>query len=574
MSDTAQMHLDRLRTGILNTFGVHNICQYISEKTRIKGRKFSFEDHEYQEAILNDESTEKVVKKPSQVGISELIVRLALAHVNVIQDYTIAYTLPTSNFASLFVKTRVDPVIDESPVIKDALNKSVDNTDVKGFGRSYIHFRGCAANNAAISIPVDHLIHDEVDFSDQEILSQYESRITHSPYKRKHKFSTPTVPGFGISEEFMNSRRHFNFVKCHHCNHFFFPDYYKHVRVPGYDNDLREIRKHHLHKILWQSSKLYCPKCGKEPSLLPEHRHMVVENSEANLVAAGFQITPFDAPKIITVPSLVKSSTNYERVQDFMNFGLGLEMEDKDSSFSKEELEALFMYVDQAASSYVIGADQGSTCHIMVAAVTPIGLLYVHAEKVTIGKFKERLKKLELEWNASVTVSDSQPNTETIISLQADMENLYGAVYVRSKSVELFNTKEREETDGKELLKQININRDKAFDAYMSEIRAGGIAYKAMEEKDDIVQHHLDMKRIKIFDDSNEPVYTWQKSKLGVDHYHHAALYAFIAARLKGTAKVGSPSSFRVSTFRTPEVLLDNYEMFWRKKDPRDIRRR
>lgn len=566
MNPTEFNHIERLRAMVLSRFTASQVPDWLVKHTKIGGRPFSFKNHEYQEVILRDDSQEKVIIKPSQVGLSEISVRTALALANIISPYTLAYTLPTAGFASMFVKTRLDPVIATSPYARDALNTAVDNSEVKMFGESFLHFRGCAAGNAAISIPVDHLIHDEVDFSDQEVLSQYESRITHSEYKRKTKLSTPTLPDFGIDAEFKASRRHYNLVKCNHCNNWFIPDYYKHVRVPGFTDDLRTITKGLLPKIRWQEAALHCPSCGGVPSLQPEHREFVCENPEENHVAAGFQVSPFDAPNIITCPSLIKTSTNYKRVQDFCNFGLGKAMEDKDASFLKEELEALFVHADQTGHMRVMGLDLGITNHLMVADVgADDSLLIIHAERIPVGSLRTRVAELSLRFNVSVIVSDSQPYTETIIGMQATLQNLFGAIYVRSKAVELYTTKIQEEDDkkGKELVRQVNINRDKAFDALMQDVRNGMVAFCQTSEKELIVEHMMDMKRGKVFDDSNEIVYTWKKSTLGNDHYHHTLLYTYIASRLKGTAHVSSISSFAVNTFILPQRVLNPADAAW-----------
>jgi hypothetical protein len=241
-------------------------------------------------------------------------------------------------------------------------------------------------------------------------------------------------------------------------------------------------------------------------------------------------------------------------------------MEDKDASFLKEELEALFVNADQTGHTRVIGLDLGITNHLMVADVgADDSILIIHAERIPVGSLRTRVAELSLRFNASVIVSDSQPYTETIIGMQANLQNLFGAIYVRSKAVELYTTKIQEEDDkkGKELVRQVNINRDKAFDALMQDVRNGMVAFCQTQEKELIVEHMMDMKRGKVFDDSNEIIYTWKKSTLGNDHYHHTLLYTYIASRLKGTAHVSSISSFAVNTFILPQRVLNPADAAW-----------
>ena len=83
-----------------------------------------------------------------------------------------------------------------------------------------------------------------------------------------------------------------------------------------------------------------------------------------------------------------------------------------------------------------------------------------------------------------------------------------------------------------------------AFDAYMTHIRDGKVVWSATEEEELIIAHHCDMKRIQIFDgDSGEMSYTWQKNT-GEDHYHHAHLYAFIAAKIRGLSSMSAHMPF------------------------------
>ena len=325
MSEIVDLHMETLRTSSLKRYSAEMVPKWVCENTTIGGVPYSFVDHEYQERILGDVSTEINIRKCSQVGLSEAWARAALALVKIMRKYTVAYTLPTAHFAGSFAKTRVDPVIDGSKALREAVHKTMNNNEVKQFGESFLWLRGAASSNAPISIPCDHLIHDEVDFSDPEVLAQYLSRLNHSPYKRITKISTPTLPDFGIDKEFKASRRHFMFTKCTHCGEQYLPDYYKHVKIPGYNHDLKEITKATIHRLRWEEAALLCPKCGKVADLSPANREWVWENNAENHKAVGYQVAPFDAPKIVKMPYVVESSTKYSRRQDFDNFRLRIQ---------------------------------------------------------------------------------------------------------------------------------------------------------------------------------------------------------------------------------------------------------
>jgi hypothetical protein len=558
MYDIAEDHLERLRVAVLKKHSAATIAKWITENTSYAGQPYSYADHEYQERILSDTSQDIAVRKCSQVGLSECSARMALSLVNVISPYTVAYTLPTAHFAGTFAKTRIDPVIEGSKKMSEAIHKTADNNEVKRFGDSFLFIRGAASSNAPISIPCDHLIHDEVDFSDQEVLGQYTSRLTHSKWKRVTKLSTPTLPGFGVDKAFQDSRRHWNHVRCNHCGHWFVPDYYKHVKVPGFLGDLREINKQTLTRIKWEEAALLCPSCGKQPSLQPQYREWVCENPTENHACAGYQVTPFDAPNIITPSYLVKASTSYDRVQDFQNFSLGIPAEDKEATLTREDFVNLFVHEYPGTScAYVMGVDVGNVYHFAIGAIDAWGDLFVvHTEQVPMGKAKTRYFELRDKFRVVCTVIDSGPHAETVMSIQEKDVNCYASVYMRSKSILTHNVVDKDDKpdEGQSFVRQVNVNRSRAFDAYMNFIRENHLKIRASDEDETIIQHHTDMKRVKVYDnDSGEMQYSWQKSS-GTDHYHHCFLYMWVAGKIKGVGR--------------PTILLPTSTIFTFKNNP------
>ncbi len=541
MLDVVAEHLARVRTAVLKRHSAASIATWISENTTYAGQPYSYQDHEFQEKIMGDISRDVVVIKCSQIGMSEVSARMSLALVNVLRPYTVAYTLPTAHFAGTFAKTRIDPVITGSPIMKANIHRTNDNNEVKQFGDSFLYIRGAASSNAPISIPVDHLVHDEVDFSDQEVLGQYQSRLTHSKWRRTTKISTPTLPGFGIHRAFQETRRHFNFCKCNHCNHHFIPDYYNHVKIPDFTGELVAINKSMLMKTRFQEAALHCPKCGKVPSLQVEHREWVCENPDEKFVGAGYQITPFDAPNIIQVPYLIEASTKYDRTQDFVNFNLGLAAEDNEATLTAADFEGVFVHEEAPGSvAYVMGVDVGNVYHFCVSTVDAYGDMFVvHTEAVPMSRARQRYHELRVQFRVVCTVIDSMPHAETVMALQAQDVNLYASVYMRSKSILTHAVVEKiaAADEGKEFVRQVNVNRSKALDGYMEFVREKHMKVRETEEKKTIIEHHMSMKRVKVYDtESGEMTFSWQKTD-GIDHYHHTFLYCWIAAKIRGVGK-------------------------------------
>lgn len=564
-SEFVREHIKRIRAATTHKLKMGDVPVWVEQNTTINGRPYSFKDHEYQTRIMGDESQEIVIRKCSQVGISEEEIRKALGLVAVMPRYSIIYTFPTATFASTYVKTRVDPVIQGSSALRSSMSNSVDSSEVKQVGHNFLYFKGAQAGNAAISVSADHLIHDELDFSDMTIIGQYQSRLTHSPFKRKTKLSTPTLPNGPIDKAFQRSRRHWMFVKCEHCGHYFIPDYYDHVKIPGFTGDLRHITKDNLHTIRYQEAVLLCPHCFKVPSLQPKHREWVCENPTENYLAVGYQVQPFDAPNLISVPYLVEASTQYDRRVDFDNFNLGKPAEDKDNGLTADDIERCGVTLVQSPfTTHVMGGDMGLLCRVFIGNVTNEGqFLVVHKEEIPIGKFRARYRELCAQYRVTVKVLDSQPYVETVMSLQEEDPNLYGAFFVKKNNLELYaaHTREENEEEGRTAMRTVNIDRNKVLDLIMDDIRHEGgplILIKKDDEWKKVVQQLTDMKRVKKLTDDNDFVNVWVKSDDKNDHFHFALVYAWIAAKLRGTA---------VGSF---EASLMGVHKFKQKADPND----
>jgi hypothetical protein len=537
---------DRIGTAVDSEFSTDNVGKWIEKNTYIDGGNFSFLGHEYQEKILSSRKPEQYIKKCSQLGISELFARVALSLSYMIPNFSTIYTLPTSNFAAKFSKTRLDPVIQSSPLLSAALDPNTNSGELKKIGTSYIYINGTFTQGSAISVPAHMLIHDEVDFSDQDALTSYQSRLTHSPYKWRKNISTPTLPDYGIDEDFKASSRHVNFCKCNHCGEQFIPDYRKHIVVPGYNGDIMALDKVRLPKTRWMEAFLACPRCGKNPDLSPAHREWVVENPDEQHNADGFQISPFDAPSFISVQNLMHSRTRYNRPADFVNFGLGQCDSDELNGIQKSDIDFMEMMYAGQMMGKVLGVDMGTTCHVAECGIDAGSSLQVDGlHKIDYRQFGDEFHKIVQRTRPIAIVMDSQPYTETVVRCQRIYFNLYGSVYVNAKGLRAFSLEDEEENKREALLdeRQVNVNRNLAFDFLMEDIRAGCVGLNPdlpKEDREEFSLHLRDMRRIITVENKIAPDqqrFIWVKSKNKVDHFHHSLLYAWVAARLRLAAR-------------------------------------
>lgn len=553
-SELFKRHIARLKSA-LSAHSHDTICDFITEHTYIRGTRFTFEGHEYQQKILSDQSQNIAIIKSAQIGISEMSARLALAKAVLINGFSTIYTLPAASAAQNFMKTRIDPVVDSSPYLSELVSKDVDNSTVKRFGDSYVYLKGAQVDRQAISVPADMIVMDEVDNSNQDVLTLFESRLIHSKYALTVKLSTPTIPGYGIDLAYKQSRRHLNMCKCSHCNHWFYPDYFEHVRIPGFKDGLDTITKRHFAspEFRWMEAFVACPSCEKPANLLPAHREWVIENPDENFPTAGYRVSPFDCPTIIRPAALVKASTEYERKQDFYNQRLGIPMEDKETSLQRQELDGcIISEYPGGGFSYVFGLDMGLTCWMTIAAVLPDNtLIIVKVIPIPLYAVLEDVPVIVRQYKCRMGVIDHGPYTETVYRLQQILVNSFAGVYATNqKGIDLFKVKDQDEDKdkGKLAVRQVNIARDRCFDLIMMMVRSGHILKVSDEHDEQWKDHMLDQKRVREFR-NDELVFTWRKTS-GEDHMSHSLLYCLVASRMLGVASGSHVTLPLVFTFK------------------------
>lgn len=558
-----RQHIARIRGATTNRTKRTELAKWVCENTRINNKPFTTKDHEFQERIMNDPSQEVVIIKSAQLGISEMSMRMAAALVMTMPDaFSIGYVFPTAGFSHQYSKTRFNPIVQGSPALRAAISsEDLDSADVKTFGVGrQIYFKGASSGNSAISTSLDLVIFDEYSFSDQQVCGDYTSRLIHSLHKMKIKLSTPTFPGDPIDSAFQASRRWRNFCKCHHCGNLFYPDFYEHVKIPGFDKHLDEVTAENLHTLDYQNAKVICPHCGKAPSLQHEHRQWICENPDEKYIATGYKLSPFDAPNIITVPYLIEASTSYANKSKFRQFNLGTPSVDAESGLSDEDLEKASVQLGVGSTpftTHVMGIDLGLVCHFVVAGVggdQKLGI--VHYERVPLAKFRERYAALVMQYRVTVKVSDIQPYTDLVMAMQAIDVNLWGANFVAKNGLELFDVRKKEENleDGQIDLRELQVNRNAVLDRLLMEFRNNNIWVAKTQDWDLYKAHLQDMKRVEASLRNGEFHAIWQKSSKKRDHYHFATAYAFIATMMRGV-QTGLSVFAGLSTFKHKPIL-------------------
>lgn len=322
----------RVYQGVLQYLDMSHLSMWLEENTTHpldNNKMWEFTDHEYQIDIVNSQANRLCARKCAQVGFSEISLRMSLALAGTNRNIRIIYTLPTRDFARKFATDRFDSVINASPTLSSIIDSKMNNSEVKKLGDSVIYINGTNTQKAAISVPATILVFDEVDFSHLGNLTSYESRIKH---KREgeywiRKFSTPTLPNYGVDKEYQQSSQARFAVRHSVCGKWVIPDITTDIIIPGFDKHYIELEKEDLSKPSVKIDEAYvkCPDCGKpigwEDFLKTNEREWVHTYDREY---EGYQIHPWELPSVNTIPRFTRSLGNYQRKADWVNFDLGL----------------------------------------------------------------------------------------------------------------------------------------------------------------------------------------------------------------------------------------------------------
>lgn len=558
MDDFTEAHLNRLDSMVNPSSGDTTIEGWITSKTFIKGEPFSFVDHEYQQFILSLKAQVMYIQKSSQIGISELQVRWVLAFLALHRGVNSIYCLPSAKFSEKFSQTRVTPVIQGSPFLTASLHADLDSAAVKRFmNDSMIFFQGASKASQAISVPCDLLVADELNFMlDPSIVTAFASRLTHSSHALERYFSTPTFANHGVSQGVSKAKRYHELQKCRRCGHWFQPDYFKDVKLPGFnagggkERSLHEITfltKEILDKFEIDTAYLACPKCQRPVDQSIANREFVAENPDSTAESVGVLLTPFCCPRHMPPSKMIRTSVKYRSRADFYNNCLGLPYDDESSGLTREELLELFVpdisYPDHPPFQ-ISGTDMGGTCFNFTAFPSPNGHLRIMtAELIPLHLMRTRFPQSLAENLVLSSVMDAMPYTDLVSGLQGSVPTLWAAIKTDSKATtEMFSIREQEDDESKATygLRQVNFRRNLLYDFLVAMIRAKQISFhpspSMMRMQETIISHLTDMKRLEITNKYGEPEYNWVKSADGADHAFHALSFLILANAIKGLA--------------------------------------
>jgi hypothetical protein len=234
---------------------------YWAATSRIRLQKgyFSFDRREYLHEPMSNRPKRTCYMKATQGGVTELEVNKSL-HGMIFRWYSrgVLYLFPTANDIGAFSNARFGPLISANPRSIGRYVVSTNSTFLKRVGDAFLFLRGGtlpkkldfqAEEAAALrGISVDRVVFDELDLMDPTVNAKARERMGDSDIAEEVYISNPTLPDYGIAEQFKKSDQRHWFRKCEcgefTCAELAFPDCVK-IRPDG-------------------TGYIACGKCGRE----------------------------------------------------------------------------------------------------------------------------------------------------------------------------------------------------------------------------------------------------------------------------------------------------------------------
>lgn len=546
LSPRVESFLDRITALGDKAAAMKQLPRWMTKNLRLNGRPYSFKDHEMHVQIAEDQHPHMCASKPAQVGLTELQLRIAAAVAAVIRA-RIIYVFPSAKFAESVSNDRFLPIIQESESLRVLLHPEVKSASMRKIGKSTIYFKGASGTTQTIAVPATHLIFDEEDFCDPNILTKYNARLKHAPEDPatglrgvRKRFSTPTVPNYGVTKYLNDSDYKQYMVKCSSCNTYQAPDYYSDYVIPGYDKAIDHFDKTDLYNPLYKIGEAYikCQKCGKDlwkDLMNPAQREWVARYPDKYLIS-GYAISPIDVPAYNKVPSIFYQLADYA-TQDHRNFVLGIAHEDKHNSF----LMSIFMsrtdafLIDMAQAKLLtlsgvrMGIDIGKTAHLVVGKrknvhTKDMDIIYMVRLYTRLGTLASQIQPLIEVFSPDTVVLDAGPDftTPQILIENNPYGRVFGCEYHRKVKGAYTNLDPDPETG------VVKAARTGALKDTMKRHNDGAFHYPKDSTEVDILKQHLKVtKKVSLrtefgggdsFPKPTEP-----------DHYAHALNYLQIA---------------------------------------------
>lgn len=524
------------------------MSEWICKNTTLKGRPFTLHEYEFQKKIVDDMHPNMDVIKISQVGLTELQIRKALAFLVRNNGTSLIFTLPNDDMYKRVSNTRVKPIVNKDKVFntpQDKEGKATRSMDLMQFGQSFLYLVACV-ESAATSIPADVVFNDEVDLSDQSILSLFNSRLQNSKYKISQRFSTPTFPSYGIDLNWQSSDQHMYLCKCESCGHWSHPEFnHNFIHLPGMPDveNLDKITENQQELLQFADAYVMCERCKAPLDLKnPDNREWVPAHP-SRVNSRGYRVGPFATGRL-DINYIFNSLFKYQKTEflrGFYNTVLGLPYSDGNIQIPENDILACMtgnttMPTTSKSDDLWVGIDMGQTCHITLGrGSSKDNLEILSVYHVPVDEIVEHCKILVKDYSIRGGAVDRHPYEPTSREIfKATGGKIIPVEYRGQKDVNVVYNEYEE-------VAHVQVNHTWFLDNFATKIRKRAMRISGYGyQKSLLISHYRDMVRE---EKAGEPAH-WTKLN-GNDHYLHSGAFMAVAPHIFDLIRLHSKEEIR-----------------------------
>lgn len=521
------------------------MAEWITKNTKRNKVPFTYTRYPFQQKIADDMHPDLVCIKCSQIGLTEIQLRKAIAFTYRNSGVITAYTLPDETLRDAASKTRINTILDESKIFNPLYSKSVvRSNEIKQISNSFLYML-VATESKAFSLPVDFLIIDERDLTADDIAVLFNSRMQNSDYKIKHEFSTPSFPEYGVDRTYSVSDQHEFFVKCGSCGLHQIPKFSdEFVRIPGLasETSIFDISSSMVQNLDLENSTIVCQKCNSPLDLGSPDREWVAKYPDRKH-KRGYRVRPFSTNRL-PVEYIVRQKLAYEEngfERGFYNTVLGEVYKDAKTRLSREAiLNCLANPQDEmppAGSPIFVGIDVGKICHMVIGSDPSLECKVYSLSEVPSSELVQRVSELSKRYKIVCGAIDMYPYTPTAYDVwRASDKRIWPVEYTIGPEVDYhYNPTTKEE--------YIRMNRTRALDYFVDKVNDGAIKFNGYARHKTTLLDHL---RNMIRKEEPEKKAVWVKLNDN-DHFFHACSYYTVAAKIAQHLKLARSEDTRTS---------------------------
>lgn len=491
------------------------------------GFELDFNKRPWQWDMFNDLSPNQVKLKPPQIG-ETLLNLLKSFYVAKKKKKDIIYTLPTQSDVNDMAGGKINRIVAQNPILKDWV-KDHDTVEQKQVGDNIIYYRGTFTNKQAMMVSSGLNIHDEVDASDPDVITQYETRLqAQEDGGWRWYFSHPSHKGMGVDVYWEQSDQKEWYITCSKCGGeqmLVWPD--------NIDKEKQVYICSHCKEQLSEEDRLKGRWINKDG--VPWTGKI-----EGDYTFSGWHVTQLMLWNKSAEDILKAWNDPQKDKQYFWNYVLGYPYAlSEDKIDKKTVLMNCVDVVNSQEGRTVIGADTGHGIHYVLMNSEGI-FYYDHETKITASSDPYDIIKAHLRrFSKSIAVFDQGGDLIGVRKLQAEFPGRVFLCFYRKdrKSVDIINWGEGDEYG------KVVVDRNRMITLMVEQFKdIGRIRLNGTKEEwEPYASHFANLYREKILsrevkDRDNKELYgqdfVWKRQ--GPDHWAHATLYAMVGMQRFG----------------------------------------